>query len=322
MPEEDDLLDLGNAAIVAPAGHGKTELIAKLAAKGQRTLILTHTHAGVHAIRARLKRLGVAQSRVTVDTLAGWSMRYARAFPQAAQPSTGLPQNSAQWHQLYRGAARAMAVDAVRQVVAASYDRILIDEYQDCGRLQHDLVVTLSGIVPTLIFGDPLQGIFEFDGASLSWTAEIHPHFPLAVTLSTPYRWKNTNPDLGEWIAETREKLLNGHTIDLSDPRITYRQCEDAFDMSILFEGITEKNGPLVAIHCRRNVCNQLAKATRGTYQAIEEIAAARLMQLAASWDQAKDAKERLLAIRELMNDCTPNLAKPEPNRTDLLSLK
>ena len=57
MPDAADLFNLGNAAVVAPAGHGKTEIIANVAALGQRALILTHTHAGVHAIRSRLKAL-------------------------------------------------------------------------------------------------------------------------------------------------------------------------------------------------------------------------------------------------------------------------
>ena len=48
MPEAADLIVMGNAAIVAPAGHGKTEIIANVAALGRRALILTHTHAGVH----------------------------------------------------------------------------------------------------------------------------------------------------------------------------------------------------------------------------------------------------------------------------------
>lgn len=64
MPEAADLIGLGNAAIVAPAGHGKTELIANVAALGRRALILTHTHAGVHAIRSRMKRLGIHHSAV------------------------------------------------------------------------------------------------------------------------------------------------------------------------------------------------------------------------------------------------------------------
>ena len=303
MPEPIDLRELGNAAIVAPAGHGKTEIIVKIAALGQRTLILTHTHAGVHAIRARLKRLGVPQVRVAVDTIAGWSMRYAYAFPGVAQPPVGIPQG-AQWDQLYSGAALTLRIGAVREVVAASYDRILIDEYQDCHYLQHELAIALSAIVPTLIFGDPMQGIFEFAGATLSWNREIHTSFPLSGTLDTPHRWTGEHFELGQWIAETRRKLMLGQPIDLADPRITYRQSSDAFDMGTLFDGIDEKEGSFAAIHCRKGICYQLARASGGGYQAIEEIAASRLRQFAQSWDGATDASGRHGAIITLLEDC------------------
>ena len=303
MPEASDLLALGNAAIVAPAGHGKTEIIANVAALGRRALILTHTHAGVHAIRARLKRLGVPRARVAVDTIAGWCMRYAHAFPGIAKPPAGMPVG-AQWDQLYRGATLALNIGAVREVVAASYDRILIDEYQDCVGLQHALAIALSGIVPTLIFGDPMQGIFEFAGATLSWDNQIHPHFPFAGTLETPHRWAGKNPALGDWIAETREKLAVGEPIDLSDPRITYRESSNAFDMAALFDGIDGKEGSFAAIHCNRTVCNGLAKAARGGYQAIEEVAARRLCEFATSWDGAMDGTGRLRTIIALLNDC------------------
>ena len=261
MPEVSELVGFGNAAIVAPAGYGKTEVIATVASTGQRALILTHTHAGVHAIRARLKHLKIQHARVAVDTIAGWSMRYAHAFPGVAQPPQGMPEGD-QWNQLYRGATLALGVRAVREVVAASYDRILIDEYQDCNKLQHDLAVTLSSIVPTLIFGDPMQGIFEFAGATLSWENDIYPKFPFAKNLEKPYRWIQKNPLLGNWIAETREKLMHGEPINLADPRIHYHQCNNAFDMAALFEGIDEKKGSFAAIHCNKRICYSLSKGS------------------------------------------------------------
>lgn len=303
MPEAADLFALGNAAIVAPAGHGKTEIIANVAALGIRALVLTHTHAGVHAIRTRMKRLSIPRSRIAVDTIAGWSMRYAHAFPGVAQPPAGMPQG-AEWDQLYRGATLALGVKAVREVIAASYDRILIDEYQDCGALQHELAMALSTIVPTLILGDPMQGIFEFAGATLDWDAQIHPSFPFAGTLETPHRWAGKNPELGQWIAETRVKLMRGDPIDLVDPRITYRESDDAFDMRTLFEGLDGKEGSFAAIHCHKAICYRLAKAAGGGYQAIEEIAAKRLGEFAAIWDGAVDAAGRLRSVKGLIDDC------------------
>lgn len=303
MPEASDFAAFGNASIVAPAGHGKTEIIAKIAGLGRRALILTHTHAGVHAIRARLKRLRIPYAKVSVDTVAGWSMRYAHAFPSIAKPPAGMPQG-AEWDQLYRGVTHALGIRAAREVVAASYDRVLIDEYQDCGRTQHDLAITLSGIVPTLVFGDPMQGIFEFAGATLNWDEEVYPHFPLAGTLDTPHRWHEKNADLGVWIGETRARLLRGEPIDLWDDRITYRPSSDAFDMATLFEGIDGKEGSFAAIHCRKGICYGLARAASGGYQAIEEMAGNRLRQFSDSWDRAPNAAGRFQAIKSLIREC------------------
>lgn len=317
MPDAAEMFAMGNAAVVAPAGHGKTEIIANIAAMGQRALILTHTHAGVHAIRSRLKRLGIPHTRVAVDTIAGWCMRYAHAFPGVARPPPDMPRNSDEWDQLHRGAALALGVPAIRQVIAASYDRILIDEYQDCHGLQHQLAAELSSIVPTLVFGDPMQGIFEFAGATLDWDRDIHPAFPLAGTLETPHRWSGKNPDLGQWIAETRIKLMRGEPIDLTDPRITYRASGDAFDMGTLFEGLEGKEGSFAAIHCNKGLCYRLARAANGGYQAIEEIAANRLRQFACEWDRAGDAGARLRSVSSLIDDCFHKRAPAEDEPAD-----
>ena len=85
MPRNDlSLLDLRQAAVVAPAGCGKTHLIAESlrAYDGSvPVLVLTHTNAGVAALRQRLARLAVPARLYRVTTLDGWAMRLGRAFP-------------------------------------------------------------------------------------------------------------------------------------------------------------------------------------------------------------------------------------------------
>lgn len=304
MPSAQEIFALGNAAVVAPAGHGKTEVLANVAALGRRALVLTHTHAGVHAIRSRMRRLGIPQHAVAVNTIAGWCMRYTHAFPGIARPCGGMPRSTAEWEQLYRGAIVALNVSAVKDVIASSYDRILIDEYQDCNRGQHQLAIALSQIVPTVIFGDPMQGIFEFAGTTLSWEGEIHNHFPLAGTLEIPHRWEGKNPELGAWIAHTRLKLMAGEPIDLADGPIIYRQSDDAFDMGTFFDGIEAREGTQAAIHCNKTVCYRLAQATRGVFQAIEEMAGGRLQGFATAWDASSNLDQRFAAVNNLIHDC------------------
>lgn len=303
MLDPQDLLRVEQGAIVAPAGHGKTELIAKVAALGRRTLVLTHTNAGIQAIRARLKRLRIPQASVAVDTIAGWCLRYAHAFPGVARPPAGMPVGN-QWDDVHRGVLAALVIPAVRQVLEASYERILIDEYQDCNGLQHALAVELSSIVPTVIFGDPMQGIFEFAGATLSWSEEIHQKFPLLARLETPFRWRDKNPALGEWISDARVKLMRGERVDLTGGPVSYRHAKDVFDMAALFESVDGKDGTVAAIHCNKGLCYRVAAAARGGYQAIEEMAAKTLTEFGTRWDASANADRQRAALRWLFSEC------------------
>jgi len=314
MPEPTDILALTRRAVVAPAGHGKTELIAKASALGRRTLILTHTHAGVHALRTRLNRLQIPPEVVSVDTIASWANRYVQAFPRLAKYPPRNP-GGAQWNQIYEAAAAILNSRIVQQVVKASYDRILIDEYQDCELYQHQIAMALSSIVPTVVFGDPMQGIFEFVATRIRWSEQVAPSFTQAYELTEPHRWNTANADLGRWISYARHQLLHGLPIDLREGPIRYINCNNAFDMSLFFDGFEQRTGTTAAIHCRRGICNQLAAVTKGAYQAIEEIAAARLMTFANAWDNAETTSGKATALQELLVD---SMTRVNPREGDL----
>ncbi len=311
MDEDQLVLQSGNSSVVAPAGYGKTETIARVAGACRRALILTHTHAGVHAVRARLRKLEVPYYRVNVDTFAGWCMKYANAFSGVAQPPGSSPQGQ-EWAALYRGTALALNVPAVTDVVESSYDRILIDEYQDCDACQHEVALALSRIVPTTVFGDPMQGIFEFAGATLDWNTQIFPSFPLVAELTVPHRWEKTNPALGAWIHDTRKRLEAGEKIELDDERIHWQTSHDPFDMSVFFDGLDFEAESVAAIHCRKAICYNLARATNGAFQAIEELEARRLRLFAEEWDAASSNKSYHEAVRKFFVDC---FRKKEPNQ-------
>ena len=72
-------------SVELPAGTGKTHLVAALAAtgaeRGERTLILTHTNAGVDVLRRRLRQFGVAAGAVRVETIASWCFDVVRHYP-------------------------------------------------------------------------------------------------------------------------------------------------------------------------------------------------------------------------------------------------
>ncbi|HHA2810096.1 TPA: UvrD-helicase domain-containing protein [Stenotrophomonas maltophilia] len=296
MLDPKSLLGVRRGSVVAPAGHGKTELIARLTGLGGRTLVLTHTHAGVHALRTRMVRLGIDPRAAAVDTLASWASRYTAAFPALGRPLGRMPVGG-EWGQLYTGGLDVLSASPVRDVIAASYDRVLVDEYQDCDLAQHELVIALAEQLPTIVFGDHMQGIFGFGGnPSVSWEQDVFPNFPLLAKLEEPMRWQKSNPNLGEWIAHVRQQLEHGKPVDLTVGPAIYLPCDGEYDLSPLFHELEESRESIAAIHCRRGVCDQLAKLSKAAYQAIEDIACKTLQEFAAAWDQSSNAgREGLL---------------------------
>jgi DNA helicase-2/ATP-dependent DNA helicase PcrA len=207
-----------NGSVVAPAGYGKTETIADIVRETScRCLLLTHTLAGVDALRKRLREKGVRSDRYQLETIAAWSLRYAAAYPVTSGfPRLATPRGH-QWSTVYASARKLLEVRSIDRVIQASYGIVLVDEYQDCSADQHAIVVLLSRLVPTLIFGDPLQSIFDFGGeATVDWLKDVLPAFPEVDELGTPWRWKNKKNDpLADWLRIVRADLLAGRAIDL-----------------------------------------------------------------------------------------------------------
>lgn len=205
--------------IIAPAGCGKTHLIADTLAIAQPKpyLVLTHTTAGVAALKQRLKRLAIPSQNYVVTTLDGWALRLAKYFPTSC-PITSGPEQAKTFYPTLRKIAFALLKSGlINDIIQASYSRLLVDEYQDCDSNQHRLVQALSDTLPTVVFGDPMQCIFDFSGPMPNWHGEIESFFPIVSNLNTPWRWINAGTaDLGEWILQCRNYLLNGQSVDLT----------------------------------------------------------------------------------------------------------
>ncbi|MDR6412378.1 UvrD-helicase domain-containing protein [Paraburkholderia terricola] len=213
------MLATRKGAIEAPAGTGKTEQIALIAGTVPgRWLVLTHTVAGVDAIRKRLKKYSVPDTKVHVETISAWSHRWARAFPENSHLSPQWTAKENDWSTVQRAAADLVESGAVQSVLAASYDGVLVDEYQDCAESQHRLICALSRMMRCYVFGDPLQAIFGFTRTDrvVDWYTRTIPEFPLAGQLATPHRWNAVNnEELGAWLLSARPGIQAG-TIDLT----------------------------------------------------------------------------------------------------------
>ncbi|MBA7572594.1 hypothetical protein ES708_14377 [subsurface metagenome] len=77
--------------------------------------------------------------------------------------------------------------------------------------------MALSEILPIYILGDPLQGIFDFNvGELVNFETDLNIFANAHFKLTEPWRWKKTNPKLGDRLKEIRSKLENEINIDLN----------------------------------------------------------------------------------------------------------
>lgn len=218
---EIDLRSISRGLVVAPAGCGKTQLITDALARhagSKPILVLTHTNAGVAALRGRLDRVGVRPSAYRATTLDGFAIRLISTFPQRAAHDPRIINAVRPNYEAIRDtAARLVAAGHLNDILAASFSHLFVDEYQDCSIRQHSLVTWLAQSLPTAIVGDPFQSIFGFGGDPLAnWQTDVVPFFPVAGELATPWRWINAGADdLGNWLLAIRPDLATGKPIDL-----------------------------------------------------------------------------------------------------------
>lgn len=293
--------------VVAPAGFGKTHLIAaSLLHASKRQLVLTHTYAGVNALRRKLRVLRVPSAACRIDTIASWSLRLCLAYPEASGWTTRRPEQE-QWADLYEACSRLLECSFTRRIVRASYGGLYVDEYQDCSRAQHDIVLKLARDLPCRILGDPLQGIFDFEGDAIDWDRDIAGPFEPIGQLETPHRWQNAGAlELGEWLKEVRQRLEAMEPIDLAGAgnRIRLVSSLDGDEQLIVAQGNAcrtfrcDARHTVIAIHkgepAYKGKCHHLAKQLSGMYSSIEEIEGRDLFSFLRKIQRARNNKSRL----------------------------
>ena len=198
-----------SAYIIAPAGHGKTEMITRIVEECDRkVLVLTHTNAGVDAIRKRFKKNNVSPGKYNLSTIAGFCQRWCYSYPCTANFDTSISSidNPKEFYAaIYRGMKLIAQQNWVGTVFQLSYQAIIVDEYQDCILEQHNIFLQLNKYLPVWVLGDPMQGIFDWAGPLVDWNTIPYKE----ITIQTyPWRWKNSNPDLGNYLTEIRRQLL------------------------------------------------------------------------------------------------------------------
>lgn len=298
--------------LVAPAGYGKSHLIARAVerCKGPQ-LILTHTYAGVHSLRKKLHAEQVLSASYHLTTIASWALRLCLAFPKTSEWRDRLPRNN-QWPEVYTHCANLLGKQFIRDIVSASYAGVFVDEYQDCSLSQHNLMKSLASELPLRVLGDPLQAIFESVNTTadppVNWESDVSSQFEHLGDLTVPWRWKNVETmEIAYWLEGVRKKLLEGKPIDLSKGMpngvmVKFVGNEDELRQQQFStcRWFTLKEGEnAVAIHKGdgrfKAKCHTLAKQTSGKFSSIEEVEGQRLSTFILSYGTKPSNKDKLL---------------------------
>lgn len=303
------LCESAPARVMLPAGCGKTHLLAATATiradRDGRVLVLTHTHAGVDAMRRRVRQFG-GTGEVAVRTLDGWMRRLVAAFPVlSAHADTDPPD----WAAIRQGALNALSSEHVRQMIGRSTDLVIVDEYQDCSQAQHAVVSVLAEEVglPIVVAGDPLQAIYSFgDDQLVDWANDLgfapeHDVEPVA------WRWLDCNDALGEQLLEVRHVLEAGEALDLrSFDQI--RWIEDSLDnRRSAAWGASNEQGSVVVLERFAPMAIDVARMTKGRFGVMEEREGSRILQVAEAIDKGPGVHVAI-ALIDLAKGCHSGL--------------
>ena len=318
---DDDLSRLlaeftGRGYVIAPAGYGKTHLIAlAVKASSRRKLILTHTYAGVSAIKKKLQLLRVPSTRYQVDTIASWALRFCLYFPQTSKWSTDHPTGK-EWTKLYATCAALLDRSFVQHVIRCSYGGVYVDEYQDCSMLQHALVHSLSRHLPCCLLGDPMQEIFDFADQPVDWDRDVCPHYQLLGELKTPWRWQLAGAaDLGDWLGRARMQLRDEGRVSLATPlpkgvnqcAVDLNDFKNPKRLKVFYEFLGHDE-TVIAIHAgdqkSKNKTHKLALALGGKFSSIEEVEGKVLFTFVKKMGAATTSDEKLRLVIDFAKRC------------------
>jgi hypothetical protein len=306
-----DLLSINRGTVTSPAGCGKTHMIAEALTRrssgAKPVLVLTHTNAGVASLRGRLDRMGVPPRTYRLQTIDGWAMRVVHTFPSRSGYDPNKLNEAAVDYRGVRDAAwKLLKAKHISDVLAASNDRLIVDECQDCSVRQLAIVYYAAQGLPTALLGDPLQAIFGFDKNDqlAHWDEHVCKYFPLVGELSTPWRWINAGAEeFGRWLLDVRQRLMRGESINLRmAPReVTWVQLNGTNDherrLAAARTRAPDRNGTVLIIGESKSPPSQreIARQTPGAVT-VESVDLRDLVGFARDLDlTASDALERIV---------------------------
>jgi ATP-dependent DNA helicase RecQ len=231
-----------NVLVLAGPGSGKTRVLVHRIAYLIRVkredprgiLALVYNRHAATEIRRRLFELIGEDARgVTVSTCHGLAMRMVGAsFARQAEKvdSVAFDKVMAQAIALLKGAGLSRdEADAQRETLIEGYRWILVDEYQDIGPDEYELIAAVAGRslededrrLSLFAVGDDDQNIYAFSGASVEFIRRFEEDYRAQPTyLIENYRsTANIIRAANEVIAPAAERMKSGHDITMNRTR-------------------------------------------------------------------------------------------------------
>jgi DNA helicase-2/ATP-dependent DNA helicase PcrA len=184
---------------------------------------------------------------------AEWETELRRLFAAYVEAKQG--QNVLDYDDLLLYWAHMMAEGPVAEQVAARFDHVLVDEYQDTNRLQASI---LLGLKPTgrglTVVGDDAQSIYSFRAATVRNILDFPHHFsPKADIVTLDQNYRSTVPILDaanaviELAAERFTKNLRSDRKSAERPRLVH-VADDVAQAGYVVERILENREAGIAL--------------------------------------------------------------------------
>ena len=207
---------------------------------------------------------------------------------------------------------------------------IYVDEYQDCSIGQHNLVMSLSKLLPTVILGDPMQGIFDFDdNVNKNSIGEIEIQFNRLGKLETPHRWiQAKNAGLGHWLGSVRSKLEKSERIDLksfgdlSNYNVSLKVLKgknneeryiEQMNICKYFNANSNDSVVVIVKGDKKYICHNFAKRCSGIYTSIEEIEGRELFIFIEKLEKLSSNSMLIIEFIKFACKCMTNVNKNLP---------
>lgn len=214
-------LSVDKSIVIAPAGYGKTHTIAEAIAayKGEKkVLVLTHTHAGIASLKDKFKQQGIPAAKYYLDTICSFALALTKTYHIDKEEIPPESDMTVMFNFALEHTTQILKAKPIKRLMQAKYEHVIVDEYQDCSELQHQMILVLANMLKTHLLGDPLQGIFGFRQERVVDFNDpsFESFFANCYTLETPWRWNNAGKAaLGQDLARIRQKLEAGEDVDL-----------------------------------------------------------------------------------------------------------